>query len=372
MQMMQLERPHHRELEQIAIDAVAKMYNISEEDKNLLYAKLQKPIPLQAEDEEEQPETEEIADHESPEELKNHINKRYMMNMLSQGASIHNQWDGHLQEEILDRIAALDPKLAAIYSSFGRTSSHHYWIHNLSYLLQQTVEGATGLTQVTTRDRVPEDEDQEEKEEEFDFGTPDTDDESALEDVDGEDKSKDWVVYAQAAVFPVLIQELVKGVIMLVSEHQFEGEESQAIKHKVMGITDTLRDEVPQIHLGPVMWKVLLLCIPDTHRTEILAVLMKLAKSDHKLFANIFSDLGHIAKTTDLNDKAAVAEVRNSNVAKTLITLMAEEQNAQPEGAEEDRFGPSDGEDEYGDDGLDGEYDDDDVGGDDEDPYNNY
>jgi len=377
MQMMRLERPHHRELEQIAIDAVAKLYNISDEDKNLLYAKLQKPIPLPAEEGEEE-ETEEIADHESPEELKHHINKRYMLNMLSQGASIHNQWDGHLQEEIIDRITALDPKLAAIYTSFGRTSSHHYWIHNLSSLLRQTANESFGLTQVTTRDRVPEDEDQKENEEEFDFGTPDTDDESASEIGEVEDSSKDWVVYAQAAVFPVLIQELVKGVIMLVSEHQFEDEKSQAIKHKVMGITDTLRDEVPGIHLGPVMWKVLVLCIPDTHRREILAVLMKLAKSDHILFANIFSDLGHIAKTTDLNDKVSVAEIRNSNVAKTLITLMAEEQNIQPAGEEEGDFGPTNDEDEHVDDEFEsgepdeGEYDDDDVGGDDEDPYNNY
>ena len=155
--MLSLERQHHRELEQIAIDAVAKMYNLSDENKKaLLFARLGKPEPIEFGDGEDEP-TEEIEDHKSPEEMKKHINKRYMMNMLSQGASIHNQWNGHLQEEIIDRINALNPQLAALYSSFGRTSSHYYWIWELSTLLQQNISGAQGLVQIMNKEYVPKD-----------------------------------------------------------------------------------------------------------------------------------------------------------------------------------------------------------------------
>ena len=369
-QMLRLERQHHRELEQIAIDAVAKMYNLNEKNKKaLLFAKLKKPEPIEFGDGEDVP-TEEIDDNKSPEEMKRHINKRYMMNMLSQGAAIHNQWNGHLQEEIIDRINALDPQLAALYSSFGRTSTHHYWIHNLSMLLQQNIHDAQGLVQVTDEEFIPKD-DGEEEEEEFDFGTPDTDDEAAIDAPEPPEASKHQVVYAQAVVFPILIQELVKGLVMLVSGHQFTDPEALAYRDEVVEITDTLRDEVPQIHLGPLIWKVILLSMPESHRNDILTVLGLLAKSKFDIFEKIFSSLGEMAKTMDLNDKNALAEIRNSKAARLLITLVAEELNVKPI----DPF-DSDYVDEQVDDEFDnGESDDkfgDDVGDEDEDPYNNY
>jgi hypothetical protein len=373
-QMLSLERQHHRELEQIAIDAVAKMYNLSEENKKaLLFAKLKKPEPIEFGDGEEE-QTEEIDDHKSPEEMKRHINKRYMMNMLSQGAAIHNQWNGHLQEEIIDRINALNPQLAALYSSFGRTSTHHYWIHNLSMLLQQNIHDAQGLVQVTDKEFVPKDD---EEEEEFDFGTPDTDDEAAIGEPEPPEETKHQVVYAQAVVFPILIQELVKGLVMLVSGHQFTSEEAQAYRNEVIEITDTLRDEVPQIHLGPLIWNVLLKSIPESHRSDVLTVLGHLAKSEFETFEKIFKSLGQMAKTMDLNDKEALAEIRNSEAAKLLVTLVAEELDVEPidpfdsdyvDEEVDDEFDSGEpDEDEFGDD----EYGDD-VGGDDEDPYNNY
>lgn len=235
MDIMRIERPHKAELERIAIDIVAKMYNIHDEDKSRLKAFLRKPQIERAapeQDEEEERMTGELTDREDQ------INKRYTMNLLSQGAAIHNMHDVHLEEEIAARLTRLDPNLTRVYSQFGRGSSHMYWLYNINMILDASLGSAMG---------------------------------TASMDEEGN-------VIAQAPIFPVLVQELIKGVIMLISQHQFADMPPEHAR-QIIKAADTLHDEFPQIMVGPKVWKTFIKMIPNEYKNRLIDVVATLAKA---------------------------------------------------------------------------------------------
>ena len=234
--MMSLEQPFKKQLEKIAVRAVAKLYGCPEET---LKAFLRQPQPGPDDDNDE--ENESVAEKvEMTPELQEQVGKRHMMNLLSQGSAIHNMHNGHFEEEVMEAVGRLSPELQQLYSAFGRGASHHYWIYDLNMMLGASLGQAMGVAKV-----------------------------------------KGDTVQAEAACFPVLLQELVKGLMTLISKHQFGGMD-QKVSREVVRLADTLANEFPQIQIGPKIWKELLSIIPAEHKSKLAHVVMHMASAHPK------------------------------------------------------------------------------------------
>lgn len=271
-EIKRIEAAHATELEEIAIDVVANLYNLGEEDKNKLNAFLRRPQHDAPPDEDDDDGVEEFADDEG-DDITHEVHKRHSMNLMSQGAAIHNMHDVHLQDEIKDRLDALDPGLVDLYSQFGRGSSHTYWLYDMNMMLNVQLGGAMGSVNLTPSGEV----------------------------------------IAQAPIFPVLVQELIKGVIMLISHHQFESM-SPAKTRKIIAAADTLHDEFPQIMVGPKVWRAFILALPSAYRGRLMEVVMTLARAHPKELNIIMVKLGECIA----NDE----DPRTSSVASALQDLL--------------------------------------------------
>lgn len=232
--MMSLEQPFKKQLEKIAVRAVAKLYGCPEET---LKAFLRQPQPESDQADEDESGDEKV---EMTPELQEQVGKRHMMNLLSQGSAIHNMHNGHFEEEVMDAVGRLSPELQQLYSAFGRGASHHYWIYDLNMMLGASLGQAMGVAKV-----------------------------------------KGDTVQAEAACFPVLLQELVKGLMTLISKHQFGGMDPKVSK-EVVRLADTLANEFPQIQIGPKIWKELLSIIPAEHKSKLAHVVMHMASAHPK------------------------------------------------------------------------------------------
>lgn len=235
--MMALERPIKKQLEQIAIKAVSKLYGSPD---NILKAILRQPQP----DAQHNKFDDDGGDDKGPvqmtPEIQEQVNKRHMMNLLAQGSAIHNMHNGHFEEEVMDAVGRLSPELQQLYSAFGRGASHHYWIYDLNMMLGASIGQAMGVAKVRGNN-----------------------------------------VQAEAVCFPVLLQELVKGLMTLISRHQFNDRDMDESK-EVIRIADTLANEFPQIQIGPKIWKELLSIIPAQHKSKLAHVVMHLASAHPK------------------------------------------------------------------------------------------
>lgn len=311
--MMQIERAHKEELEQLAVDAVAKVYNLPENEKHRLRAYLRYPQKITEEEINEVQEPNDITDDDrEPDDISDdddidfesamadqetyeqsqrpveigdttdEVHKRYALNLLSQGAAIHAMHDLHLEEELMNKLSAIDERLPDLYSKFGRGSSHQYWLHNINQALgyrfgDSGPEGAMGTAQ-------------------FDY---------------------QGNIHAQAPVFTVLVQELVKGLMMLLSHHQFSEMPSHRAR-AIMDQADTIADEFPQIMVGPKIWTAFILALPKEYKSRVMEVVMQLAKAHPKELHEIMMRLGHCVANKEDPRESAVASALRDLLDRTL------------------------------------------------------
>jgi len=237
------------------------------------------------------------------------------MNLMSQGSAIHNMHDSHLQEEIKDRLDQIDPRLTDFYSQFGRGSSHMYWLYDINTALNSKLPQA--------------------------MATVHFDDEGSI--------------IAQAPIFPVLVQELIKGVIMLISHHQFEGMSASKTK-RILAAADTLHDEFPQIMVGPKVWRAFILALPGEYRGRLLEVVMTLARSHPKELDIIMDRLGEcIAQRQDPRTSSASSALRDllersltEETPEDVAAMLPDEESEDDYGAEEDDTYGTEEDDTYG------------------------
>ena len=295
--MTRLEAPHKEELKELAVDAVMRAFAIPEDYRSLFAPELQYPQYNEGEDraEDEEDETDEAVDMGLPEQgaeddidededYQDQVNKRYTMNLISQGAAIHNMHDLHMEEYISQRLEQIEPRLNQLYSQFGRGSSHHYWLYDINHMVDVSLGGAMGLTWLTPQGE-----------------------EGAVK------------INAQAPVFPVLVQELIKGWIMLLSHHQFEGMDEKRAR-RIMKKTDTLGDEFPQIMIGPKVWTSLVKALPREYKGRLSEVVSALAKAHPQELHEIISRLGDAIVTNDKLEESSAASALRDLLDRTLRT----------------------------------------------------
>tara|TARA_R110000751_G_scaffold45637_2_gene103395 strand:- start:409 stop:2853 length:2445 start_codon:yes stop_codon:yes gene_type:complete len=235
-QVMQAESPFREELKSIAVDIVHEVWGIPPEMLDAQFTNQ----PGMEHTEHEEPSPEDIK------RLRSQINKRITMNALTQGAAVQNMATiHHLAKE---RIESLSPGLMQMYDQFSSSSVSMYWLMDFANMANLASQ-AIGTSEV-----------------DFDGETP--------------------VVKAQAMVFPVLVQELVKGVMEVLSLHGLEDLDEHDT-NVVYSQADRLHDEPWLIQVGPHLWDAFLKIIPKNH--QLADVVANLAAKEPEFIHDLLS-----------------------------------------------------------------------------------
>lgn len=243
---IQLEQTRKPQLEKLAVELLwelpeFKQFKAPHENKefeiraslkkpNLQGARVEEPPPEEEQEEpdeqEEPPEQGEVQAAEIAQDLDLEKSKRQFINAMIQGAGISRNYAFHFFSDALN---AIDPNLMNYY---GITMS----FAELSYFMMPEAAQAAQAMDALEGGGDAED-----------FNGP-----AGAERVWFDHERGIWVVQAEAVMFPVLIQELVKGMTELVSYGGLPDvpEEAQAAIDKA----DLLNDEVYSVILGRGLW----------------------------------------------------------------------------------------------------------------------
>ena len=231
---VQFEQGHERELEQAAIRIVLDLPEFRdakdayEAGELKFIVQLRPDINLEGtsvepeEPNEEQQQELEVA--QIAQELNLEKEKRRMINMMIQGAAVNKD---HAYMQIADELNRLNPQLVNTYALLMSGGELAYWILPEEQQKEMMGGGGGGAGGV-------------EKVEVDENGIP--------------------TISASAIVFPVLIQELVKGLMEYLSLDSDADPDTQKYVH---GQADTLGGELWDIKFGPAVWRQILRMIGD-------------------------------------------------------------------------------------------------------------
>ena len=165
-------------------------------------------------------------------ELDSEANKRRFINMLIQGAAANKNHAYALVREELNR---LDPELANLYGTVMSANEVLYW----------AAPEAT-FTQVNPEDLPT----------------------GGFETFEPDDESSAYVIRARAALFPVLVHEIVKGLYEFLSFNEDDPEETRKYAYQQ---ADTLNYEVDSLTVGPAIWRHFNNLMVRLNATDIIA-----------------------------------------------------------------------------------------------------
>lgn len=238
MRAVEFEQGHEQELEQAAIRIVLDLPEFKdaksayEEGHLKIVAQLRPDVSLEgtniepeAPDEEQQAELE-VA--QVAQELDLEKEKRRMVNMMIQGAAVNKD---HAYMQIEHELRRMNPQLVNTYALLMSGGELAYWV--LPEERQKAMMGGGGGEGAAGIEKLSFDED----------GTP--------------------VITAQAVVFPVLIQELVKG---LMEFYSYDDNADPSTQKYVHGQADTLGNELWDIKFGPAVWRQILRMIGNENQ----------------------------------------------------------------------------------------------------------
>lgn len=217
----QIEKQNKEELEQLAVDIVkeemalpdnafqfdAKLVNMGQVDTSKMKGGLDKPTQQNFDAEEEAMEEFENFDLERQ--------KRRFLNQLIQGASKKGHYMFHLVEDELNQI---NPDLLNLYGVMMSINDLIYWIipDQTTTMMAASGQNVGGSEEIDVETDPP-------------------------------------TIKARGISFPVLVHELIKGVMEVLGTQGLPDDEKQA--RKVMDSEDTLVAEVWDLRLGPIIWE---------------------------------------------------------------------------------------------------------------------
>lgn len=215
-QAMHLESAHRAELEQLAIDLIREEFDIPDDQVDIEAKLTDAPISdegmSQSEEDVEMPN---IESEEDIDRLNSEVQKRRMLNAIMQGAAKKGHYMFHMVDEQLTQI---EPRLMDIYGKLMSMTDLTYWM-----IPDMTGSGSGGGGDMKGgREYL---------------------------DLSG-DKPK---IIAEAWIFPVLLNELIKGTMELLAAHGLPEDKREA--QYVIGKADTLDSEVWDMRLGPIIWE---------------------------------------------------------------------------------------------------------------------
>jgi hypothetical protein len=249
---MRKEAPHRNELERLAIKLVTEEYNIPEgyvefdveitgenpiQKTGLKLKKGSKPLPT----------------NKNIEEVKPEITKRKLMNAMMHGAARKGQNLFHMANEELNNI---DPSLVNDYSKLMAGNDMMYWMLDDETINRESESGVhAGQVRVDISGEVPK-------------------------------------IIAKGITFPVLLHELTKGVLELLSLNGLP--EDAEVREYVLDKTDNLESEPWDIRLGPKLWEKFLDCLEVEDlpfKTDIFNEISRLPSNNfNKLIKGLLED----------------------------------------------------------------------------------
>ena len=147
-------------------------------------------------------------------ELDAERDRRRFMNMLIQGNATNKLEAFHLAKEKLDEI---DPELIRLYGVLTAAGRFQYWMipDEMARMAMEGGEGAGGSARIRVEGEVT-------------------------------------VIEARAINFPILVHEIVKGLMEYIAYPEDEDDDN---RRAILGKTDTLTNEVDDIRLGPSLYQ---------------------------------------------------------------------------------------------------------------------
>jgi len=221
---MAMESTHTKQLEELAVKMIRDEFNISEDAIEII-AELTSDINMEGTKKEKLPTIVEVEfeDHEQIQHANDNVYKRRFLNAMTQGAAKKSSHMFHLVEK---ELAGMDPRLSTKYGKLMAAADYSYFIepdmHDVMERTENGMDGKTvsgGIVKVT----LPTEE------------------------------NPKCCIHAQGMVFPVLIHELVKGVMEILSAHGLP--EDDKVANYVIGKADFLAAESWDMRLGPALWE---------------------------------------------------------------------------------------------------------------------
>jgi hypothetical protein len=216
-QILSIERSHREQLEQLAKDITAQIWG--EEVRPLLEASLQPPDEETAGGDDEPEQQEDQQEAVAGEHL---VQKRVLANMITQGSAMHLMFQA--QHLITQNLSTIDERLPGLYAKFAYGSAHQYWLMDLEQMAGNLQGMVVGRAKV---DSEPNQDDPEEA---------------------------DFTVKAQGIMFPILVQELCKGVANYLSLAGVAGVSAEELRD-LFSKVDNPEDEHYYIQVGHELWR---------------------------------------------------------------------------------------------------------------------
>jgi hypothetical protein len=209
---MELESSHTKELEDLAIKMIRDEYDMSEDAVEII-AELTSEISLEGTSLNPKPMPVDGMEFNSHKDIQNanaEVYKRRLLNAMIQGAA---KKCNHMFHMVDDELTAINPKLPNRYTKMMSAADYMYYIVPK---LENAVSGGVVRVEFPSKDNPK------------------------------------AVIHAQAMVFPVLIHEIVKGVMELLSAHGLP--KNKKLAEFVINKADFLAAEPWDMRLGPAIW----------------------------------------------------------------------------------------------------------------------
>lgn len=218
MESMEIEGTHKKKLEQLAVEMIIEEFNIPEgsiEFEAVLQPNINRNGTIDTPQETET----EFDSHDDIVSANKEVNKRRVLNAMIQGASNSVNHMFHLKN---DELRDMDPRLPGNYKKMMSAADYMYYIVPD---LNGAVNG--GSCEVEYNE-----------------------DEEGIKPV----------IKAKAMVFPVLVHELCKGIMEVLSGHGLPTQEN--ITEYVINKADFIQAEPDDMRFGPGLWRKFCDCIP--------------------------------------------------------------------------------------------------------------
>lgn len=249
MESVEIEMPHRKELEDLAVQIVREDFNIKEGDVifdvHIVGLNVQFPPEMKTEEEDmfEPPPT---LNYDADDE----VQKRRFINALISGASKKGHYIFHLGRPQLDRI---NPQLIPIYQLMMSSNDLLYYVFPDSFAQMAASEESqsnhAGYEKLSfNADGIP-------------------------------------VITVEAVNFPTLLHEIIKGVLELISTLALP--DDKALLEYVYDEADFVMAEMWYLRLGPIFWERLMDCFPTEHmdiKSLLLGKIFELPTVEFNLF----------------------------------------------------------------------------------------
>jgi len=251
MELTECERGHTDVLKSLAVRAVSEALDIPED---LLEANLNEDSNVELNNSTKH---RDYVYDELSQELKDQINKRILLNCITQGSSIHSFYTLH--HFVKNEIDEINSKLISLYDTFAAGSARTYYSVDYSSLIHNeriAQCAALGSVKVEYKDDQPK-------------------------------------VIANAKSFPVLCQELVKGAFETICLHGLQNISKEDLD-KIYYFADARQDEPRYIQIGSKIWRNILeinKMLRQDNNVTVPELIMNISKMDCKTIDLFFEKL---------------------------------------------------------------------------------